>query len=343
MQIPDNSHIAIIQTAFIGDIVLSLPVVQSIKLANPSCKITFITTPQAVHLVEVCTSVDSVISFDKRNNHSGIKKLFSFIAELNELKFDFVISLHRSIRTSFLVSRLNNCIKIGYKNSAMSFVYNYKVKYYKHLHEIERNYELLNYFENIKYVSINDVETKIKSDDINNLNLLLNQKNISSERILILAAGSVWETKRWKKEYFAELAEKLTYLGYQVVLTGSPADLEICEYISKNSKAINLAGKTNIPQTLYLIKLAKLVITNDSAPTHFAGLMNTPVITIYGPTSPIFGFGPRSEISSVIRNENLKCSPCRIHGSKNCPIGTHICMKSISVEQIFNESIKLLK
>ncbi len=342
MTISENTHIAIIQTAFIGDVVLSLPIAQSIKNTNPNCKITFITNSQSVKLVETSKAVDSVIEFDKRNKHKKIKDLLLFVSELNKQKFDIVISLHRSFRTSFLVSRLKNCKKIGFKNSSINFIYDYRAKYIKNYHEIERNYELLNFFDKIRKIDLFKVQTQFLQKDIEQVNSLLKENNINKEKIIIIAPGSVWATKRWTKEYYPELINNLTNLDYSVLLIGSEKDFELCKYISRNTKAINLSSKTSIPQSLYLIKISKLIITNDSSPTHFSGLFNIPTITIFGPTSPIFGFSPRSQKSIIIRDENLKCSPCRIHGSDICPLGTHNCMKNISPQTVFDNSIKLL-
>lgn len=342
MTIKPNSHIAILQTAFIGDVVLTFPLAQVLKNAYPECKITFITTPQSYELAKTCIAIDNVIKFDKRNNHKKFIKIIKFAKELNTLNFDYIITPHRSFRSSFLVSRLKNCTKIGYKNASLSLIYDYKIDYVSHYHEIERNLEFLQFFPNAKALNLTEVETKFTDDDINFISTITNEYNIDFNRLIVIAPGSVWATKRWKKEYYTMLSDKLIKKGYQVVLTGSKQDMDLCNFIAESSNCINLAGITNIPQTLYLIGKSKLVITNDSAPTHFAGLMNTPIITIFGPTSPIFGFAPRSDKSKILRNEELKCSPCRIHGSEKCPIGTHECMISITPNMVFAAAEELL-
>jgi heptosyltransferase-2 len=338
MNIKDFKNIAILQTAFIGDVVLTLPLAQIIRKFNPDCKITFITTPQSAGIPGVCAAIDEVGILDKRNEFRGIGGIFRFVKSIQNKGFDLWFCPHRSFRSSLISLLMNNTLKIGFQNSSLHNVYDYKAGYIIHFHEIERNLELLKPFGLESAIELKDVQTQISTEDTEITSRMIDKLN----NYVVIAPGTVWETKKWKEEHFAKLINKFTEIGIDCVLTGSAADKSLCDRLSSKIGALSLAGMTNIPQTLRIIELSSLVITNDSAPTHFAGLMNTPVITIYGPTSPIFGFGPRSDFSLIIRNENLKCSPCRIHGSKKCPLGTHECMKSISPEMVFNSAKKIL-
>lgn len=337
MNLRDFNNIAIIQTAFIGDVVLTMPLVQAIRNENLNCRITFITTPQASEIPELCKAVDDVVVLDKRNKHKSISSLIGFANHLNKNKFDLWISAHRSFRTSVISMFINSKFKVGFANSSFGIVYNKKIPYINEMHEIERNLELISIFNSKSNVNLKDVSLNLNVSNFTTDITLDAKKNY-----VVIAPGSVWETKKWRKENYIDLCKMLISSGTKVILSGSKLDIDLCNEIAAKSGAVSIAGKTNIEQTLLLIKSAKLLITNDSAPTHFAGLMNTPVITIYGPTSPIFGFAPRSDIRMVIRNEELKCSPCRIHGSEKCPINTHECMKSITPEFVFSESNKLI-
>jgi len=156
-----------------------------------------------------------------------------------------------------------------------------------------------------------------------------------------IAPGSVWATKRWKKEFFIELSSMINNNGLKAVLIGSKDDSELCKEIATQSNSLSIAGEASIPQTISFLQNAKAIVTNDSAPTHFAGLAGCPCITIFGPTSPIFGFAPRGENDVVIQDESLKCKPCKIHGSDKCPVGTHECMINISPEMVFRKLEKL--
>lgn len=338
MNINDFKNIAILQTAFIGDVVLTLPLAQIIRKFNPDCKITFITTPQSADIPGVCAAIDEVVILDKRNEFNGIGGIFRFVKTLKNEGYDLWICPHHSFRSSLISLLMKKPAKIGFQNSSIHYIYDYKVSYINYLHEIERNLELLKPFGLDTAIDLKDVQVRLKSKDLELTSRMLGKLN----KYVVIAPGSVWETKKWKEEHFAKLIDLFAEIGIDCVLTGSAADKSLCDRLSFKTGAVSFAGMTNIPRTLRTIELSSLVITNDSAPTHFAGLMNTPVITIYGPTSPIFGFGPRSDNSLIIRNENLKCSPCRIHGSKKCPLGTHECMKSITPDMVFSSAKKIL-
>ena len=183
----------------------------------------------------------------------------------------------------------------------------------------------------------------IDSDDKEFIDSKLQWLGIKNDdKFILIAPGSIWNTKRWLPEHYTTLAEMLANQGYIPILTGSKEDKILCDEISKKSNSFNLAGETSIPQTLYLMQRAELTVTNDSSPTHFANLVNCPVVTIFGPTSPIFGFGPRGEHDKVIEIDNLKCRPCKIHGSKKCPVHTHNCMVRISPETVFKACIEII-
>ncbi|MBX3043646.1 MAG: glycosyltransferase family 9 protein [Candidatus Kapabacteria bacterium] len=338
MNIREYSKIAILQTAFIGDVILTIPLVDTIRRNNPDCEITFITTPQAAEIADIASSVNNTLVFDKRSKQKSLSGIRSFARDLNSNNFDLWISPHRSFRSSLLSYLIKADYKIGFKNAAFSWLYDYRAKYIPNFHEIERNFELLNPFEIDNYSNLNECLFSISETDKKSAKEITYDLN----EYIVLSPGSVWETKKWLPEYFAVLAEMLKNSGFGVVLSGSNADYDICDFVSKQSGARNLSGLTNIPTTLEIVRNAKLVITNDSAPTHFAGFMNTPVITIYGPTSPIFGFSPRADKSRIIYNDKLKCSPCRIHGSRKCPIGTHDCMKSIKPDFVFSEFLSFI-
>jgi heptosyltransferase II len=344
-KIDDFKRIVIIQTAFIGDVALALPLTTIMKQKNPDAKITFVTTPAAASLVSCCSSVDNIITYDKRNLHKGYKGIKYIAGLLKNEESDCIICLHRSLRSS-LVSYLSGVkFTVGYEKAALSFLFKNRIKYQKQSHEISRNLSFLSVFSGIySDDSFPEVILDFSEDDTGMIDLKLKKEGIKGEKpLIVLAPGSVWETKKWKEEYFAELAVLMLKSDYQVVLTGSDNDKELCKRIAEKSGALNFAGQTTIPQTLILLSKSSLVVTNDSAPTHFAGLAGAPVITIYGPTSPGFGFAPTGKYSKVIENNELKCRPCRIHGSRKCPVKTHVCMTSISPQSVYEESKKLME
>jgi heptosyltransferase-2 len=333
-------HIAIIQTAFIGDVVLAMPLAKAVKETNPDASLTFVTTPVSVSIPKMVKEIDNAIAFDKRNSGKGWQGIKRMAESLKALKTDCIITPHRSLRST-LISRLSGCdYSVGFDKNSLSFLYKNRIPYRKDFHEIERNLSLLEAFGlNLKFSGF--PEAQISFNDANFAENLLLSAGVKRPYIVI-SPGSVWPTKRWKPEHFAKLADMFIEKGFSVVLTGSGADKDICDYISGKCSAANLAGKTNIPQTISIIKNSVLTVTNDSAPTHFAGFAGAPALTIYGPTSPVFGFYPRGKFDESISLEGLKCSPCRIHGSKKCPLGTHECMENLLPEYVFDKARVIL-
>jgi heptosyltransferase-2 len=327
-------EILIIQTAFIGDIALSIFFANELKQYFPDCKINFISTEIGCEILKCFKFIDKPIIFSKYNKHKGLKGINKLAKELNDTKYDYIFSLHRSFRTAILVSKIKAKQKVGFDKNSLSFLLDKKIKYDRFIHEVERNRQCLSVFpvfnEKIDYL-------KYVEKNISDFNFITNVIDTNFQKPVLIAPSSVWETKKWDKNYFVELTNKLKQNGEDIYLIGGKEDKEVCNYIAEKSGVHNLSGQTSIPQILELIRNSKLVITNDSAPTHFASLFNIPTITIYGPTSPIFGFYPLAEKSVFIEDKSLFCHPCSIHGGKICPRKTMQCMKNITPEIVYNK------
>jgi heptosyltransferase-2 len=170
--------------------------------------------------------------------------------------------------------------------------------------------------------------------------------NIIKNKLLItINPSSAWETKRWPDYKFIKLVEEI-YNRYSVpvIFTGSKKENEYISGMEKllGNKCINMAGKTTLSELIYLIKESDLLITNDSGPMHIASATSTPVLAIFGPTTRELGFFPYGS-RSVVMGSSLRCRPCTLHGSKNCPHGHLLCMKMIKVSDVLNEVEKILK
>lgn len=351
------NKILIIQTAFLGDVALTLYLVEAIKQIFPKSEIYFITTPNAAPIVQLSNSIEEVIEFDKRNAHKGRKGINQIANKINSINIDCLIAPHRSYRTSLLANKINSSVKIGYDiNSSSSLVYNYRVQYHPALHEIDRLISLLEPFD----IDISDYKKEniypnliFSNEDIITLQSILfendikhdlnNSQDTTQKPIIAIAPGSVWQTKRWHTENYSQLISILQNNHCEPVLIGGKDDLEICNEIQKSTNCKSIVGKTNLGQSILFLKYASLTITNDSAPTHFSDLVGTPVATIFGPTSPIFGFAPFRENDIIIEKELLQCRPCAIHGSNQCPLNTHECMTSITPEFVFEKILPILE
>lgn len=326
-----GKRILIIQTAFLGDVILTLPLLQVLKKHLPDSHIDFLCIPSVKDLFKHNPLINKLIVYDKRGEDT-------FGRIKNEVKgiYDIVISPHRSARSALLAFSTKAKQRITFNKSSLSFLYTNKVKYETGIHEIQRNISLLNPLgidekEIIKpELFIGDEERKVADN-------LFNEYSISNSAIA-LAPGSVWFTKRYPKEKFGRLLELLKQTNEKVFLIGGESDRELGDFLisySQNENVINTTGKLNVLESAELIRRCRLLITNDSAPLHLANAVGTQVVSLWGATIPQFGFFPYGENDIIIETEGLKCRPCSIHGGDKCPIGTFDCMRSISEEKIY--------
>lgn len=325
------------QTAFLGDVALAMPLCGAIKDIFPQSRLTFITTKQAAPIAKLTTAIDNVLIFDKRGEHKGLSGLYRFAVNLRLEKFDIFLSLHRSLRSAILSKLSSPKYSYGFNTASGAFLYNFRCKYQLHQHEITRNLnflKLLNKQVNLSGYDKSHVNLKFNQELVDTVNTKLDKLKITTDKIILLAPNSVWETKKWTQGGFIKVAREMIGRDYNVLLIGSKDDYDYTQIISHESRAFNICGEFSIPETIYLMTKVKLLVSNDSAPVHFAGLVNCPVVAIFGPTSPIFGFAPRSLNSIIVERSDLKCKPCEIHGSNRCPIGTFECMKSLSHKEV---------
>ncbi|MCK9425276.1 MAG: lipopolysaccharide heptosyltransferase II [Ignavibacteriaceae bacterium] len=342
MEILNQNKIVVIQTAFLGDAVLTLPMLEVLAERNPNAKIDVVTIPKNSAIFLASPYVNEVIIYDKRDTHKGMKALFAFARNLRQNKYDVIVAPHRSLRTSLIVLFSGIKESIGFSNSTFSLVYKHAVKYNYQLYETARNISLISdnaenlYLKYLPKVNFTE-EIKQKVD-----------KLVSSfpkeSKIIAIAPGSVWFTKRYPKEHFITLSRALLNKNYLILLIGSEAEFTLTEEIrqSLNGNCINIAGKYSIVETIYLLTMCSLLITNDSAPTHFGMAANIPVLTIYCSTVPDFGFFPYNEKSSFVGLDNLTCKPCGIHGYESCPLAHFNCGQKLLPENVLEKLETLL-
>lgn len=314
--------ILIVQTAFLGDVILATSVIQGVRELYPTAEIYFLTTPQGAALLEKDPALASVIAFDKRSQYSGIKGLFEFSSELKKYDFDLVFNLHKSWRTALLLYLTRIKRRIAFKSARLSFLYTELIKRDNSKHEAERALSIL---------SREEGYSRLNAE----LRLFTGSKISIKQRYAVIAPGSIWPTKRWPAEYYREIGQYLLLENFSVVLVGSEAEQEICN-IAYSEGVQNLCGKTTLSELMGLVKNASLLICNDSMILHVASAFKTPVVCIFCATSPKFGFGPYKNQAIVVEKKELTCKPCSRHGGKNCPLKTNACMKELYPEQVIN-------
>jgi ADP-heptose:LPS heptosyltransferase len=313
-----TKKILIIQTAFLGDVILATPLIESLSSKFPSAHIDFLLKKGNESLLNCHPKIQRVLIFDKSKKR---KSLLQLIKKIRKEKYDLVLNLHR-FASSGLITILSGAMETrGFSKNPFSFFYTQR---YAHSiangkHEVDRNLSLI----------ADLVENPQRRPQLypsqSDLDFVSQWKN---EAYFCLAPASVWFTKQAPQIVWQFVLEKFDKESVQFYLLGGPADHELCEGIkvlSQRNNVHNLAGKLSLMQSAALMKDAKRNFVNDSGPLHIASAGNAPVSAFFCSTTPEFGFGPLSDDSNVIEVKNLDCKPCGLHGHKACPKGHFKC------------------
>lgn len=337
--------ILIIQTAFIGDVVLTSPLIEAISEEYPKTELYLLTTPEGKEILKKNPHISGIIAYDKRRRDRGITYFTKMVKKIRKLKIKAAVIPHPSLRSSLIAYFAKIPYRVGFKGRVGTIFFNKKVPYPLELHEVERSLQLAYALgAKKKYRSL---KIYISQEEREFAHKFFKENKILEDDFLVgINPCSVWPTKRWKPEGFAEVADNfIKNLKAKIVLLGGPKDKQIVEKVSDlmEGEAILAAGKFNLGKLPAVLERCNLFITNDSGPMHIAMAMKVSTVTIFGPTTLDIGFGPYGEKYKVVEKKGLKCRPCSLHGPKRCPIGTFDCMNDITSEEVISISRELLK
>lgn len=330
-----------IQTAFPGDAILSLPAVKKLKELNPDSLIDVLCIPSTQEIFSASPYVDDVLVIDKKGKHKSLFSLINFARELRNRKYDVIYSSHRSFRTSILVLLSEVDETYGFSNSAIKYVYKNVVSYNLNKHEVQRNFDLIGF----KYDENSwRVQPRLSFSDDVNIKVKNFLNDLDKNKIIAIAPGSIWATKRYPKEKWKEIVHYFSNRNFNVILIGGKEDEELCESILQNSNGnvFNAAGKFSIVESIKLLSYCNLLISNDSAPTHFGMCAGIKVLTIYCSTIPEFGFFPYMFGSRFLSLNDLICKPCGIHGYQECPLTHFNCANKLQIDEVINVAEEML-
>jgi len=331
-------RILIVQTAFIGDVILTTPLIRETQSRFPLARIDVLVIPKTADVLRNNPFVNEIILFDK---HKGKwPELLRVIRQVRSNHYDLILSPHGSLTTGLILQFSGTRKKIAFKGASASWFASHRVKKQKNLRAIERHLSLLTAFNH----TTDQIQTEIYPDifAVSKIQNLLASLSHRHRQKIILAPGSVWATKRWPIEYYTNLAVKLEQAGFQVILTGSSAEKTLCDKVIIDGElkhGWNVAGALTLRESAALIAESDLVICNDSAVLHIANAMETPVFAFFGPTVKSFGFSPIGEEDRVFE-VNIGCRPCGKHGHQSCPSGHHLCMRLLAPDDVFNAVIQ---
>lgn len=337
-------RILVVQTAFAGDVVLVLPLCQALHDKFPGAGIVVVTIPAAEGLLAGHPAVQGVIVYDKRGADTGFRGLIRTVRRVRAAGFDAAMMPHRSLRSALLCRLAGIPVRIGFDRSPGRFLQTHTVRYVPADHETQRNLSLA---APLGVAPAGPVLPRLYPSAADRLAVdafmhrSFGELSARGARAPVaVAPGSVWNTKRWLESGFISLVRSLLEEGRPVVLVGGAADRSLCARIRAavpDSRVADSSGRFSLLESAELIGRCAALVSNDSAPMHLAVAVGTPVVAIFGPTLPSFGFAPLGPRDRVVETTGLACRPCSIHGGTRCPTGTFDCMNRISAARVLDE------
>lgn len=333
-------HICLIRFSSMGDVVLQTATVNWLRsLFGKSLTVTFITSREFASLVEGHPGINQVIGLDRRNENWG-----EFTSKVkNQGPFDLILDLHATMRSFRLKlsfwgvpqltvdkRRWERFFLTKIKSVTLKRIFHGKI--FGMESQVERIIkDLQDIFGDTRGVSATRSYRHGKHEEMTSLSEL--PVYPVPGKYIVLAPSASFIPKRWPIEYFVALAEKLI-IDFHVVVLAGPDD-KFCDAFEKisSSKLLNLQGKTTLKESMMILARAELSIGNDSGMNHIAEAYEVPVVTIFGPTDPLFGFVPHGKKSSYL-SKSLWCKPCSTTGKSPCYRKELYCMNLIKVDEV---------
>jgi heptosyltransferase I len=358
----DFRKILLIKLSAVGDVVHTLPVLNKLRRRYPAARLDWLVTSGIAELLQHNPAISNVIEFarDERSapwRFAPVVAAARLVAQLRAVEYDLVIDLQGQLRSAFFAFTSGAPVRIGFDkpraNIWKTLTRKIPDEARKHAWQGAREGSWLAYTDYIalptldihpveRYLGIGpmlglddgpaDFSFPIPQEARARIDALADYYDIAKTKLLVMAPGTNWETKEWRREAFAEVARHFMQNGFAVTLIGSERERALCDEVAKLAPgAINLAGETTLSELAALISRATICVTNDSGPMHLAVALGRLVVSIFGPTDPVWA-GPYRRDGAVLRAE-LECSPCYLRQLSRCRYG-HACMQDVAAAAV---------
>lgn len=324
-RLPQNPRVLFIQTAFIGDAVLLSSMVRTWRQQRPDSTCEVLVRKGNGAMFAGHPDVAKVHEWAKVGRGRN-RRLWQLLKAIRARKFDVVFNAHRHLSSGVLTAGSGAKFRVGYRTNPLSKFFTHRVLHRigDGRHEAERLVDLLR-----------AVEPNLAASEPLKPRLFPSRSEAEAaesalaglvEPFVLLAPGSQWFTKQWPPARWRRLVELLEADGRTVVLFGGPAEAETLRACLPESSAARMITHLSLMGAYALVERASVVVTNDSAPLHWASGANTPTLAVFCSTVPAFGFGPMADRAEIFESEEaLDCRPCGLHGHKACPKGHFRC------------------
>lgn len=335
LPLTDIHNILIRGTNWIGDVVMSLPAVEAVRVTYPHSRISVLAKPWVADLFHLSPAVNEVIVYERPGRHEGAAGLWKLTEELKAKRFDMAVLLQNAIEAAIIALLAGIPIRAGYNTDGRGMLLTHSVK---RTAEIRKVHQSLYYLEMLKSLGIEGRDDPFllkPGSEFGSLGDGLVEKfMIEKDRLLIgLAPGAAYgPAKKWYPERFASVSDRLVdRFDGRILLFGSAQDRESLDAVQKHARhpLLNLAGKTTLKEVIALMTRLHLFLSNDSGLMHLAAALGIPTVAVFGSTNPVTT-SPLGRKTAVI-HKIVECSPCL---KKSCPTDFK-CMDRITVDEVY--------
>ena len=366
----DFGNILLIKLSALGDVVHTFPVLNKLRRRYSAARLDWLVTPGIAELVRHNPAIDNVIEF-ARDERSAPWQLTPYVsaarlmATLRAAKYDLVLDLQGQLRSAFFAFTSGAPVRIGFEKpradvwQTLSRPIPDEAR--RHAWRGAREGSYLAYTDHIavpnldvhpveRYLGVGpmlglddgapDFSFPIPKEANARIDALLDYYDVAKSRIVVMAPGTNWQTKEWRREGFAEVVRHFLQKRFAVTLIGSERERAICDEVASLAPgAVNLSGETTLSELAALIARAALCVSNDSGPMHLAAALGRPVVSVFGPTDPVWA-GPYRRDGAVLR-AGLACSPCYLRLLSRCP-HNHDCMNNVAAAAVIERAENIL-
>lgn len=333
--------ILIVRTDRIGDVVLSLPMIDLLRRTFPDARISFLAQDYTAKLLVGYPGLDQLLLYREGVSQ---KRFWRILGELRLASFDTVVVAHPTFRIALLVFLAGIPIRIGTGYRWYSFLFNRRVFEHRKTaerHEAEYNLSLLRVLGCDVALSPRPI-LPLQNAVAARVDEIRARHGLSgNEAIIVLHPGSGGSARDWPPERFGELAARLSEAGFQVVMTGSRGEEHLVQNVvaASGNRAISLAGEFSLDELAWFLRGARLVVSNSTGPLHITAALGVPVVAFYPPILACSSrrWGPLASDKVIFEPRAEDCPRCKGGSCRGDD-----CMRLIAVDDVFRASIQLL-
>lgn len=318
-----------IRFSSIGDIVLTTPLLRCTRQQYPEAEIHYLTKMQYSPIIANNPYINKA--------HYLFDDLDKVIEELKKENFDYIIDLHHNLRTLKVKKALKTpSFSFPKLNLKKWLLTNLKIDLLPRISIVER------YFETVKAIGVHNDGKGLdyfihKDKQLTNNDIPMSHWN----GFVGFVIGGSYNTKKLPLEQWKKLC---SLIPYPIILLGGPEDHDMGWQIAVDDpiKIYNSCGKFSITESAELVKLARVIVSNDTGLMHIAAAFQKPIISLWGNTSPEMGMFPYygfndlkdhiAQQSIIMENKDISCHPCSKLGHEKCPKGHFKCMKDLKMD-----------